>query len=1013
MHFVHLNVHSHYSKGWGIPAIEELCQKAKALGMKKLALTDTNGLYGLIFFIQEARDTGIEPIVGSELAAGSHRALVLVKDRHGYANLCRIISALHCDQDFDLIRSIRDYRSGLIVISDDFRLLKALKRDGIDDLFVELSPGYQMARCYAFSRKTGIPPVATNRVYLGRRGQFRLHRILRAVALNTKLSSLGSNDICQEHNYLSSPQEMIQQFPHAPSAIENTVKIAEACLTDWDFSEIVFPRFNGMGDSEAFDRLYRATLGGCRRRYGRITAEIKARIDYEMKIIKEKNFAHYFLIVAHIVGTAPRSCGRGSAAASIVSYALGITHVDPIKYNLFFERFLNPGRKDPPDIDVDFPWDERDQIIDRVFAKYGTQRAAMVANHNTFAARAAIREVAKVFGLTGQEISRVTRRIGFGWRFKEMSREIARHPKMRGIQFKRPWNEILDAAVQLESHFNHLSTHCGGLVVVPGEIRRHCPVEISASGLQVLQWEKDSVEDAGLVKIDILGNRSLAVIRDALEMVRKNYGRKIDYAALNPLNDPQTIRVFYDADTLGVFYFESPATRQVLTQVSSGFSFEQYLRMDHFHINVVVTSIIRPASNQSIHTWVDRLHGQPWEAPHPLLRPVLEETLGVMVFQEQLSQAAIYLAGFDPAEADTLRKVVSKKHKQKKLRDFHERFVKGAAQRGVDTATIEKVWEMMMGFDGYSFCKPHSASYTLVAYKSAYLRAHYPAEFMAAVISNGGGYYSTLAYMSEARRMGLEVLHPDINLSEIKYTGKGREIRMGLMQLKELTQEAREAIVEERARNGSFTSLDDFLRRTESHVHFKDTRSLIKAGCFDSIASGRTRPDLIWQALRFFGKKARGNMPLQGSIFSRPSSHPKPSLLRFSQDNGKIVKYEMEIFGFTVSIHPLEHYDKILKKVNHVKARDLRHWVGKHVTTVGWMVTSKTVHTREGSPMQFITFEDTTALYETVFFPDTYHRYCHILTEGRPYILQGKVEQDRGAIMLNVSKISPLVTRYS
>ena len=1012
-YFIHLNVHSHYSKGWGIPAIEELCQKAKALGMKKLALTDTNGLYGLIFFIQEARDTGIEPIVGSELAAGSHRALVLVKDRHGYANLCRIISALHCDQDFDLIQSIRDYRSGLIVISDDFRLLKALKRDGIDDLFVELSPRYQMARCYAFSRKTGIPPVATNRVYLGRRGQFRLHRILRAVALNTKLSSLGPNDICQEHNYLSSPQEMIQQFPHAPSAIENTVKIAGACLRDWDFSEIVFPRFNGMGDSEAFDRLYRATLGGCRRRYGRITPEIKARIDHEMRIIREKNFAHYFLIVADIVGKAPRSCGRGSAAASIVSYALGITHVDPIKHNLFFERFLNPGRKDPPDIDVDFPWDERDQIIDRVFAKYGTQRAAMVANHNTFAARAAIREVAKVFGLTGQEISRVTRRIGFGWRFKEMSREIARHPKMRGIQFKRPWNEILDAAVQLESHFNHLSTHCGGLVVVPGEIRRHCPVEISASGLQVLQWEKDSVEDAGLVKIDILGNRSLAVIRDALEMVRKNYGRKIDYAALNPLNDPQTIRVFYDADTLGVFYFESPATRQVLTQVSSGFSFEQYLRMDHFHINVVVTSIIRPASNQSIHTWVDRLHGQPWEAPHPLLRPVLEETLGVMVFQEQLSQAAIYLAGFDPAEADTLRKVVSKKHKQKKLRDFHERFVKGAAQRGVDTATIEKVWEMMMGFDGYSFCKPHSASYTLVAYKSAYLRSHYPAEFMAAVISNGGGYYSTLAYISEARRMGLEVLHPDINLSEIKYTGKGREIRMGLMQLKELTQEAREAIVEERTKNGPFTSLADFLRRTASHVHFKDTRLLIKAGCFDSIASGRTRPDLIWQALRFFGKKAKGNMPLQGSIFGRPLSHPKPSLLRFSQDNGKIVKYEMEIFGFPVSIHPLEHYNKILKKVNHVKARDLHFWVGKHITTVGWMVTSKTVRTREGSPMQFITFEDTTALYETVFFPDTYHRYCHILTEGRPYILQGKVEQDRGAIMLNVSKILSLITRYS
>lgn len=294
----------------------------------------------------------------------------------------------------------------------------------------------------------------------------------------------------------------------------------------------------------------------------------------------------------------------------------------------------------------------------------------------------------------------------------------------------------------------------------------------------------------------------------------------------------------------------------------------------------------------------------------------------------------------------------------------------------------------------------------------AFLRAHYPAEFMASVISNGGGYYSTFAYISEAKRMGLKVLRPDINESEVKYTGKGREIRMGLMRLKELTQEAREAIVEERAKKGPFASLMDFLRRTAPNVHFKDTRSLIKAGCFDSIASGRTRPDLIWQALRFFGKKARGNMPLQGSIFSRPSSHPKPSPGCLYQDRRKMAKYEMEIFGFPVSIHPLEHYNKILKKVNHIKARDLRHWVGKQVSTVGWMVTSKTVHTREGSPMQFITFEDTTALYETVFFPDTYHRYCHMLTEARPYILQGKVEQDRGAFMLNVCEVLPLVTYH-
>jgi error-prone DNA polymerase len=683
MNFIHLNVHSHYSRGRGLGTIEELCQSARAHGMDTLALTDTNGLYGLIFFIRTAREMGIQPIVGSELTADGRRAVLLVRSREGYANLCRIVSDRHCHQDFDLIKSLKVRRNGLIIFSDDFRLLKALNKDAIEDLFVEMSPGYNMAQCYAFSRKSGIPPLATNRVYLIREEQFQLHRILRAVALNSKLSRLNEGDTCREHNVLNAPGAMIDQFPHAPLAISNTLKVAESCLLDWDFSRVIFPRFEQMNDREAFDRLYRATMEGCRRRYGKITRAVRDRIEHEMKIIREKNFAHYFLVVADITGRAGRSCGRGSAAASIVSYALGITHVDPIKHNLFFERFLNPGRMDPPDIDVDFAWDERDQIIDQVFARYGTRRTAMVANHNTYGARSAIREVAKVFGLTEAEIGRVTGKMGFGWRLNRIGKKLAGHPMMREIEFTKPWDEILKAAVLLEDRLNHLSVHCGGLVIVPDEIRRYCPVEISANGLQVLQWEKDSVEDSGLVKIDMLGNRSLAVIRDALDLVERNCGYRIDYASWNPLNDPKTVEIFYRGDTFGVFYFESPATRQVLIKVASGFTPEAYCRMHHFHLNVVVTSIIRPASNQSIRTWVSRLHGQPWDTPHPLLRPVLEETLGVMVFQEQLSQTAIHMAGFDPAEADTLRKVVSKKHKGKKRRDFYDRFVQGARERGL------------------------------------------------------------------------------------------------------------------------------------------------------------------------------------------------------------------------------------------------------------------------------------------------------------------------------------------
>ncbi len=1005
MDFVHLNTHSNYSKGWGVGAIEDLCRAARDQGMGRLALTDTNGLYGLVFFVQTAKEMGIKPLVGSELRSGERRAVLLVKNRRGYANLCRIISARQCHQDFDLIPTLREWREGLIVFSDDFKLLKTLKRDSKADLFVEMSPGYQMARCYAFSRETGIPPVATNRVYLVTKDQFQLHCVLRALSLNSKVSRLTPDDVCREHNFLNLARAMIDQYPHAPVAVSNTLRIADACLTDWDFERLIFPCFEQMPDDKAFDRLYRDTMEGCRKRYGEITPEVRERVDHEMRIIREKNFAHYFLVVEDITKKARRSCGRGSAAASIVSYALGITHVDPIKHRLFFERFLNPGRMDPPDIDVDFAWDERDQVVDYAFVKYGNTRAAMVANQNTFGARSAIREVAKVFGLTDSEIGRVTERISFVWRLKDIWHEISRHPKMRGIEFKKPWDEILMAASQLEGHFNHLSMHCGGLVVVPDEIRRYCPVEISANGLQVLQWEKDSVEDAGLVKIDILGNRSLAVIRDSLELVEKNYGRRIDYARLNPIDDVETIRVFYEGNTFGVFYFESPATRQVLVKVKSGFSFEDYLCMDHFHLNVVVTSIIRPASNRSIHTWVSRLHGQPWEPPHPLLSPVLEETLGVMVFQEQLSQAAIYLAGFDAGEADTLRKVVNKKHREKKLPHFYERFVKGASDRGVDRDTIEAVWQMMMGFDGYSFCKPHSASYTMVAYKSAFLRAHYPAEFMASVISNGGGYYSAFGYLSEARRMGLSILAPDINQSEIKYTGRDRAVRVGLMQLKDLTREAKEAVIFERAKNGPFASLDDFLGRKGPDIHFQDVRILIKAGCFDTVSPGATRAGLMWQALGFFDQKEAEHVP---GLFNEtrpavPMGRSGPHKIPYTRD--LMLKHESEILGFYLSVHPLDMCREKLATLDYVRAKDLRAWLGKTVTAIGWIITGKTVRTQEGDHMKFVSFEDPTDIYEAVLFPKVYNRHCHMLNTSRPYILRGKVQEDFGAVTMIVDWI--------
>ncbi|MGM0426663.1 MAG: DNA polymerase III subunit alpha [Thermodesulfobacteriota bacterium] len=1019
MAFVHLHVHSHYSRGWGLCSIGALLRVAGGMGLDRLALTDTNGLYGMVAFVQEAQKMGIRPVVGSELVADGRRAVALVKNPQGYMHLCRILSARHCDTGFDLVHTLREMRRGLIIFSDDFQLLNALKRDSTEDLYVEMSPGYQMGACYAFSRKSGIPPLATHRVYMLNKNQFPLHRILRAVSLNTKLSRLRPEDTCREHDVLQTPNRVIDQFPHAPAAVFNTVKVAESAFVDWDFDRTVFPRFQNMDDQKAFELLYHKTLKGCRARYGSLSRAVRERVDHEMRIIRDKNFAHYFLVVDHITQKARRSCGRGSAAASIVAYALGITHVDPIKHHLFFERFLNAQRMDPPDIDIDFAWDERDRIMDAFFAAYGNRRAAMVANHNHFGARSAVRSVAKVFGLTELEIGAVTDKISFTQRLEGDGQTLIRQPQMREVTFKKPWDEILAAAAGLEHHFNHLSTHCGGVVVVPDDIRRHCPVEISNKGLQVLQWEKDSVEDSGLVKIDILGNRSLAVLRDAMDQVEKNYGLHLDYAGLNPLNDPETVRIFYKGDTFGIFYFESPATRQVLTQAGSGFTFEEYRHQDHFSLNVIVTSIIRPASNPHIHDWVSRLRGTPWRPPHPLLGPVLKETLGIMVFQEQLSQAAIHLAGFDPAEADTLRKTVSKKDREKRLRDFHARFVQGAAVRGVSSKVIDRVWEMMMGFDGYSFCKPHSASYTLVAYKSAYLRAHYPAEFMAAVLSNGGGYYSTLSYISEARRMGLKVLPPHINESEIRYTGQCGRIRMGLMQLKGLSQKGMEAIIHERIQNGPFDSLHAFLKRTGSRLQLKDVRALIKGGCFDPLHRTGHRAQLMWDAMAFFhrqdAQKSAGlfdgppALPERERWQAGPKGFHSPTSGTISPySRGLMLKQEVESFGFIVSMHPLAVYDRVLKNIHHVQAKHLARHIGKRVTTVGRLVTQKRVRTKTGRPMMFMTFEDQSSTFETVLFPKTYHRFCHLFISSRPYILNGRVDMTFNAVTLTVDHVTLL-----
>jgi error-prone DNA polymerase len=980
----------------GVPTLDALCQAVRAQGQDSLALTDTNGLYGAIRFLEVARETGLKPIVGAELVHGIHRAVLLAKTLAGYANLCRILSAKHSDASFDFVQTVAQHRTGLIILSDDQSALMAWHRASAEDLYVELSPGPTLETAVAFSRHHHLPPVATTRAQFLQSSDYPVHRLLRAIAENTTLSRLRAEHCCAASHWLMPKETLARSLPHVPEAVTNTGRIAAQCYTGWDFKQTIFPSFRQLSSEAAFETLQRKTYEGARWRYGIRSGAVMERIERELTVIRDKGYADYFLIVDEIVQHAPRTCGRGSAAASIVSYCLGITHVDPIRHHLLFERFLNPGRHDPPDIDLDFPWDERPAILEWVFTHYGHRHAAMVANQNTLATRAALREIAKVYGLPAREIGRalnfLQRRADFvdvmpGMTVPRWATEVC-----AALKLNAPWPEILCWAVQLQGHFRNLSLHPGGVVLVPDEIRRYVPVERSPSGLPVIQWEKDQTEEAGLVKIDLLGNRSLAVIRDALAAIARNTGRTIDYATWDPTTDPATNELIRRGDTMGCFYIESPATRLLLKKLWAGMPPARRAVANVFEYLVVVSSIIRPAANVYADEFVRRAHGVRHRSLHPLLDEVLADTHGIMVYQEDVIHVAVALGGFSLEDGDQLRKVLSKKHKARQLRDYQRQFFDGARARDVESPVIEAIWGMIMSFSGYSFCKPHSASYAQVSVKSAYLRAHYPAEFIAAVVSNQGGYYSAFAYLSEGRRMGLTILPPDINASAWAYIGSGTTVRVGFMQIHSLQETVVTRIIEERRTNGPYRSLSDVLTRVKPEI--AQATRLIQAGCFDSIAGELTRPALLW---RLFASQAT----------TPPRVVPIPP--EYSVQTRR--QHELAAFGFPLHSHPLDRFREACQDLPVIPAKDLAQHVGKEVTLMGWLLTEKIITTKKGEPMEFLTLEDQTGLYDATLFPNTYRECCHLLATNQAYLVTGLVETQFCTITLTVQKLRLLTAR--
>ncbi len=1004
--FVHLHVHSAYSLvggGAGASSLEALVAAALERGMTALAVTDTNGVYGAMDFRRMARAYGIKPVYGAFLETETERGVLLPLDAKGWATLCRAISARHRDAGFSLSGQLCADRAGLVVLTNDTALLdRVARKTGTENLYVELVPGRGREAAQAFGRRHGLPPVATNAVYFAHPQDHARHRLLRAIGLNATLTTLPPGTVAPRDEWLKPPAEMARLFPDCPEALENAARLAERCAGEPPEGRVILPQLAG---AEALAKLRSLLEVRIRCRYDGdiVSPVVRERIEHELAIIAAKHYADYFLVVWDIVEHAPTHCGRGSVANSIVSYCLGLTHVDPLRHGLVFERFLNPGRRDPPDADLDFPWDERDRALAYVFRKYGSERAAMVANHVTFQRRAALREVAKVYGRPATEITAVTKRLPWS-DGGPLTEQLARHPNFRSLALGGAWPEIAALAESLVGLPRHLSLHPGGVVIVPDALTNYVPVEPAAKTLETpegampvpaIQFEKDGTEDAGLVKIDLLGNRSLAVIRDAIAAVREDTGVVIDYTTSDPEQDEATRALFRAGDTMGVFYTESPASR-LLCQKS---------KADTFDLLVLNTSIIRPASNRYINTYLARLSGAPYEPPHPVLRDVLAETFGVMVYQEDVVNVCVALAGMNVAEADGVRKALTKKRPLKELRGYEEQFRAGAAARGVDPKVIDEVWAMILSFSGYSFCKGHSASYIQVALQSGYLRAHCPAEFIAAVLSNEGGYYAPFAYIAEARRMGLTILPPDVNESEAHYVGRARTLRIGLQALKGLSAAGLAALLVERRRGGPYRTLEDL--RCRSGLAPADLRVLVQAGACDGIAHGMTRPQLMW----LVDVEPRCAMPEQAALgLDGGVLAVLPPLAEY--DAERQLRDEYAVLSYLASCHPMALFADTLRAVRPVPAPRLREHVGKLVTCAGMLTTAKPVHTIRDEPMEFVTFDDGAGLIETVIFPDVYRRVAPLLFGTGPYVLRGRVEESFGAITLTVTALDRL-DRYA
>ncbi len=1050
MEFVHLHLHSEYSILDGAVRFSELMEKLTALGMKAVALTDHGNLFGIIEFYKKAKEYGIKPIIGMEayLTGGSmtdrvpneriYHLTLLAANEKGYKNLLYLASKAYLEGFYYRPRIDKDllakHSEGLIALSGCLmgeipqKFLRGDRQGAIEaaydyidifgrenfylelqDLGLDENPRVNEF-LIELSEKLNLKVVATNDVHYLNPEDYKAHDVLLCIQTGKRLSDENRLKFKTREVYLKSQEAMAELFRDVPEAISNTVEIAERIELelDLDSRKVHFPKFDlpeGYGSPDEYLRDL-AYEGLKERMGGKVPTEYLERLNSELEIISKMGYSSYFLIIRDIVNKAreldvPVGPGRGSAVGSLVLYSLGVTEIDPLQYNLFFERFLNPERVSPPDVDIDFGDLGRDRVIDYVRKKYGENNVTQIITFGRMMARGVVRDVGRVLDIPYSEVDRIAKMIPQRPNIT-LEEALAENRELQElIDSREEYRELIEIAKRLEGLVRNTSTHAAGVVIAPSEIWNFSPLYKSTEGTVSTQFDMKSIEEIGLLKVDFLGLRTLTIIRWTEEEIRKRKDPHFDIRKI-PLNDKATFDLLSRGETLAVFQLESKGFQDLLRK----------LKPSKFHDIIAALALYRPGPIESgmIPPFIARKHGREKVVyPHKQLEKILRETYGVVIYQEQVMQIAAELAGFTLGQADLLRRAMGKKQDDV-MEEQKQAFIEGAVKRGIDKELAEKIFEDIKPFARYGFNKSHATSYALISYRTAYLKAHYPTEFMTANLSaemtTQNFQEKISALIKECKKLGIKVLPPDINRSYYKFSlVDDKTIVYGLGAIKNVGQGAVEEIVEKREKGGSFKSLSDFLSRVDTRkVNKRVVESLIKAGAFDSLEGNRAK--LLAEANAFYSGK--GLFTQQITLFGEVPKVDKPEVEWNLQTK---LSFEKETLGMYISGHPLDKYKNIIPLLNPVSSSELSELQnGEMVKMVGTLVKLGRKKDKQGKPYAQPVFDDYDGEFQTIIFSSLFTEKAAILEKEDCFYIEGRVSKDDEAseVRIIVDNIRPL-----